>query len=365
MPSLVNTFAVGVAAFCLVGSSVSAGVLFDFENAPLHASLPLDLTVGGITAHFSATGQGFSIQDTQQVILVLPAGFSGQGIVPNGISPSDLLIGFSQPLSDFSILVAPQDLNTDSSATMSVTAYLDSTLVGTNTVVPPASGIWPSAALTFASAQPFNNVVIHWALPPPTGGDYGPIFVADNVIVTAAVPGPVLSGAASRKTHGAAGTFDLPLTITATGTVNHAPAIEPRQGPDQTVVFNFDKPITGATATVTEGTATVGTLSFDGNNVVVPLTGVSNQQYVTVTLTSVASSDGGTGGNGEARIGFLLGDVNGTRAVSVADLGLVNQQLAQLVTAANFMKDVNVSGTLTLADKGITNANLTRALPAP
>jgi hypothetical protein len=35
------------------------------------------------------------------------------------------------------------------------------------------------------------------------------------------------------------------------------------------------------------------------------------------------------------------------------------------VTAANFLKDVNASGTLSLADKGIANANLAKALPAP
>jgi hypothetical protein len=46
-------------------------------------------------------------------------------------------------------------------------------------------------------------------------------------------------------------------------------------------------------------------------------------------------------------------------------LGLVNAQLAQVATAANFPKDVNASGTITVADKGITNANLATALPAP
>jgi hypothetical protein len=33
--------------------------------------------------------------------------------------------------------------------------------------------------------------------------------------------------------------------------------------------------------------------------------------------------------------------------------------------AANFLKDVNASGTLSLADKAITKANLTTALPPP
>ena len=77
---------------------------------------------------------------------------------------------------------------------------------------------------------------------------------------------------------------------------------------------------------------------------------------MTVALANVASSDGGTGGSGSARVGFLLGDVNQSRAVSVADLGLVNAQLSQPVTAANYVLDVNVSGTLSLADKGVANA---------
>jgi hypothetical protein len=51
--------------------------------------------------------------------------------------------------------------------------------------------------------------------------------------------------------------------------------------------------------------------------------------------------------------------------VTVSDLAQVNAQLAQIVTSANFLKDVNASGTLSVADKAITNANLTRNLPAP
>jgi hypothetical protein len=171
---------------------------------------------------------------------------------------------------------------------------------------------------------------------------------------------PTLVGATSRKVHGGAGTFDLPLSLVPTN-----PTTEPRQGPAQMMVFTFDRPLNAATVNVAEGTAAAAAPTFSGNDVVVALTGVSNQQYVTVALTSVASTDGGTGGSASVRVGFLLGDVNQSRVISVADLGLVNAQLAQPVTAANYLKDVNVSGTLTLADKGITNANLTKALPAP
>ena len=171
---------------------------------------------------------------------------------------------------------------------------------------------------------------------------------------------PTLQTAVSRKVHGSAGTYDLPLTLVPTN-----PTTEPRIGPAQTIVFTFDKPIASSLVAVSEGVATLAAPIFSGNDVVVDLSGVTNQQYVTIALTGVASVDGGTGGSGSVRLGFLVGDVNQTRVVSVADLGLVNAQITQPVTAANYLKDVNANGTLTVADKGITNANLTKALPPP
>jgi hypothetical protein len=130
-------------------------------------------------------------------------------------------------------------------------------------------------------------------------------------------------------------------------------------------VFQFDKAVVSGTASIAEGTAVVGTVTFAGSEMTVNLTGVSNQQYVTVTVSNVAAADGGTGGSGSGRIGYLAGDVNQSRNVSVADLGMVNAQLAQTVTVANYLRDVNASGTLTVADVGLTNGKLTTVLPAP
>jgi hypothetical protein len=165
--------------------------------------------------------------------------------------------------------------------------------------------------------------------------------------------------------HGGAGTFDLPLSLVTPPSVNHNPTTEPRQGPAQTIVFTFNKAISGATATITEGTATAGVPTFSGNDVIVALTGVSNQQYVTLALTNVSAVDGGTGGSASVRVGFLLADVNQNRVVSVGDLVLVNAQVAHLVIAANFLKDVNANGALSVGDLVITNANVTKALPTP
>ena len=87
------------------GPTSAATMLFDFNNGPQYSSLPFNLTVDGVTAHFSATGQGFSIQNTAQVIGVLPAGFSGLGLVPNSVYLADLPVSFPQTtLSDFSTM---------------------------------------------------------------------------------------------------------------------------------------------------------------------------------------------------------------------------------------------------------------------
>jgi hypothetical protein len=99
--------------------------------------------------------------------------------------------------------------------------------------------------------------------------------------------------------------------------------------------------------------------------VILTLAGVADAQYVTLALANVTAVGGTTGGAASVRIGFLAGDVNGSRSVSLSDLLAVNAALTQAVTAANYLADVNLSGTMTLADKLIVSGRLTQALPAP
>ncbi len=170
-----------------------AAILFNFDNAPLHGSLPLDLTEGGVTAYFTSSPPGgYSIQEAYTLGFT-PVGFSGYCLYPNGIDKCDLLISFSQPLTDISILYAPHELATDSSCTMLITANMGTTFVGSNTHVIDPPGTWPSGTLSFSSAQPFDNVIIHYQSPPPTGGDYGTIFMADNLQISP-VPEPAMTG---------------------------------------------------------------------------------------------------------------------------------------------------------------------------
>lgn len=160
-------------------------VTFDFDSAPQYSPLPIYLTAGGITGYFSSstTYYNYSIQSAG-VLGFTPPGFSGLCIYPSTVFASDLLVSFDKQMGAASILYSPEEYGTDSSCIMRMTAYLGATYVGTNTYQIPNPGTWPSGTLSFNSTQPFDNIVIHYDAPPPTGGDYGPIFMADNLIVT-------------------------------------------------------------------------------------------------------------------------------------------------------------------------------------
>jgi hypothetical protein len=178
----------GLAACGLLAVQASASVLFDFDNAPLMSPLPVTLTIDGITATFTGTGQGYSIQNAN-VLGFTPQGFAGRCIYPSSVYGADLIVTTQQTLKDFSIMYSPEEYGCDSSATLKATAYLNGSYVGENTTTAPNPGTWPTGVLTFSSATPFNSVVVHYQSGPPTGGDWGPVFMADNMYLTA-VPEP-------------------------------------------------------------------------------------------------------------------------------------------------------------------------------
>lgn len=215
------------ALILLAGPASAQSVTFDFDGAAQYAQLPFDLTVGGVTARLTATGQGFSIQRAD-VLGFTPAGFSGYCLYPNSISAADLLVSFSRTLTDFSIMYAPQELGCDTTATMRVTGLMDGAAVATNTATAPHPGTWPVGLLTLGAAQGFNSVVIHYDARPACR-DFGMAFMADNM--TVALLDESLFVPIVLSSSGAAGSFyTTELTLTnrstaaATLTFAYAPA---------------------------------------------------------------------------------------------------------------------------------------------
>jgi hypothetical protein len=162
--------------------------------------------------------------------------------------------------------------------------------------------------------------------------------------------------------HGSAGTFDIDLT--------NGNGIECRSGGatgDYTLVFTFANPLTNVTsASVTSGTGSVTTSNIDPNdahNYIVNLTGVTNAQRVTVSLTNVSDSLGNFSPTVAGQMGVLLGDVNASGRVDAADVSMVRQQTLQSVTSSNFREDVNASGRIDAADVSIARQQTLTSLP--
>ena len=169
---------------------------------------------------------------------------------------------------------------------------------------------------------------------------------------------PMAQNAFSRKIHGAAGTFDIPLPLT--GNVG----IECRSGGatnDYQMIINFANPVTVESASVTSGTGSVSSFSVSGSQVTVNLTGVTNVQRITVTLFNV--NDGTHMGNVPVSMGVLVGDVNGNAIVNASDVALTKSQVGMPVGSSNFREDVNASGTITATDVAIVKSKVGTALP--
>jgi hypothetical protein len=122
---------------------------------------------------------------------------------------------------------------------------------------------------------------------------------------------------------------------------------------DHTIVFTFSNNIATSSASVTSGAAMVsGTPIISGNTVTVNLTGVSNAQTVSVTLSNITDVFSQALPDRAVSISFLVGDATGNGAVTSSDIGQVKAQSGQPVTGENFRADINANGAITSSDVG-------------
>ncbi len=170
-----------------------------------------------------------------------------------------------------------------------------------------------------------------------------------NATPNAVVGPPVLQSAVSRMTHGGGGTFDIPLPLTG------SPGIECREGAtagSYTLVLTFNVPLASGSATVSSGTGVAGAPVCSGTTMTVPLTGVSNDQKVTVTFSNVLPQGGGSPASGSVTCGFLIGDVNGDGAVTTTDVIPIRNAYGMSAGAAGFnmRADINCDGVISTTD---------------
>lgn len=163
-----------------------------------------------------------------------------------------------------------------------------------------------------------------------------------------------LVSAASRLTHASAGTFDVNMPLTGTS------GVEDRMSSTYNAVFTFSGPVTSGQATVTGGTATAGAPTFSGSTMTVPLTGVADQQVVTIQVSNI-NGDGQV--DGSVPFGFLIGDYNADRFTNGGDTVAVRGLSGTAVNASDFRADVNLDGFINGGDATIVRSKSGDSIP--
>jgi hypothetical protein len=203
----------------------------------------------------------------------------------------------------------------------------------------PAFNTTNTFSVDVAANQTLVVVVQEANLGQPAGSTY--TVQVSGLVSNGVGPGPCppaanLVSAASRVTQGGAGSFDINMPLAGPS------GIEDRIASNYTAVFTFDIPVTSGTVSVTSGTATVGAITFSGNEMRANLSGVADVQTV-VLHTENINGDGLP--HGDVPFGFLAGDVNGNRVVDKPDANSVASHQGG-VTSANFRNDINADGTI-------------------
>ncbi|MGH8093790.1 MAG: dockerin type I domain-containing protein, partial [Chthoniobacterales bacterium] len=170
---------------------------------------------------------------------------------------------------------------------------------------------------------------------------------------------PPLASAVSRKVHGSAGTFDIPLPITGDpGIECRNPGATGTPGFDYKIVFSFVNNLASC------GTASAGALSSGPgpNQCTVDLTGVADQQYLTIELDNVLDAQNNTG-NVSATMGLLIGDTTADGSVNSGDIAQTKSTSGQTVDQSNFRTDVTVDGNLNSGDISLVKSESGTGLP--
>ena len=212
----------------------------------------------------------------------------------------------------------------------------------------------PPHAIHTATLLPNGKVLV-------AGGSNPGLLASAELYTSDGGGGLTLVSAASRKTHGAKGDFDIDLPLT--GDLG----IECRSGLTRyTTVFTFNNDVTGADSATTN-CGTIGSVSVDPNeshSLLVTYNGATcNGEAVTVTANNVHDNLGNTLASASASMGLLIGDVNGDGQVGNGDIGNIQGHLGEITDETNLRDDINADGRINNQDVQAARAHRGESLP--
>ena len=128
-------------------------------------------------------------------------------------------------------------------------------------------------------------------------------------------------------------------------------------------MFTFNTAVVSGSASVTSGVGTAGAANFAGNKMTVPLTGVSDQQKIIVTLNNVTDIHSQVLPATSVSMNLLLGDTTSNKSVNASDVSQTKAQSGAAINAGNFRTDTTVNGTINASDVSQVKANSGHGVP--
>jgi len=209
----------------------------------------------------------------------------------------------------------------------------------------------------------------------------GPNSLGPPTTTFTAVAAPTITLAESWRTHGAAGSFPVALSLVGPNATCEG-RLDTRAGCNPVVVITFNKaikdvvanPAMTVTATAVGGAApAIGALTLDGTGtkLTIPVTASVNRTCVTLTMNNVASVDNSVPTAFTQKLVYVRTDIDNNRNCGSSDLlGIKQKQNAFTnVNATNFWYDIDCDSKCGSSDlllcKQLQNAFTTTACAIP
>jgi autotransporter-associated beta strand protein/T5SS/PEP-CTERM-associated repeat protein len=303
---------------------------------------------------------------------------SGPGVVVGGsgaigspvIIEDDavLLVGDARGPAGSKTLILSNDLELNSTLEIQLSFF------NTHSTLQRTGGDWSFAPnqkvafVTSSAAQPglYSHVITGLAADPGVeswsmvGSGFSGNFTYDgagnvDLHLTSMPPYLGLQTAMLRKTHGAAGVFNVNIPLG--GPVG----IEPRAGGfggNHTYVLTFSNPVVSGSFTVDglSGERLNGSPIFNGNTVTVNVANIQPTAYIILSVSNVTDIYSQTMEDAYVDVQFLEGDATRNGRVNSSDVSQVKSQSGQTVTGSNFLNDLNADGEVDASDVSLVKS---------